>query len=176
MNGFGVSPLEIMASDAMLRGIVYLDQFDYSASWIVGTGTALGAAPASVQAQIQINGDSDFIVQEMNLTAFDNGAPPAVVVNPNLLLTVTRSGAGRELMNAPQHVLNVCGSYVGTRYPAKLPCPGLLNKSNNLTLSLQNLSTTVFSRVDVVFRGFKVFYVQSPEGVIGNRQMVFHAL
>jgi len=175
VNGFGVSPLEIMASDAMLQGIVYLDEFTYSAAWITGTGTALGAG-ATVDAQIQINGDSDFVVQELNLTAFDNAAPPVIVASPNLLLTITRAGAGREIMNQAQHAMNLCGSYAATRFPAKKPMPGLINKSNNLTLRLQNLSTTVFSRVDVALIGFKVFYVQNALGIIGDRQMVFHAL
>lgn len=175
MNGYGVSPLEIMAADAMLQGIAYLDEFTYSAAWITGTATALGSG-ATVPAQIQINGDSDFIVQEMNITAFDNAAPPVIVASPNLLLTITRSGAGREIMNQAQHVMNICGGYQTNRFPSKKPMPGLINKSNNLQLTLQNLSTTVFSRVDIALIGFKVFYVQNAQGVTGDRQAIFHAL
>lgn len=175
MNGFGVSPLEIMASDAMLAGIVFLDEFTYSASWITGTATALGSG-GTVDVQVQINGDSDFIVQELNLTAFDSAGPPALVATPNLLLTITRSGAGREIMNQAQHAMNLCGSYSTNRFPSKKPMPGLINKSNNLTVRLQNLGTTEFSRVDLSMIGFKVFYIQNAQGITGDRQMVFHAL
>ena len=61
MDGFGVSPLEIMATEAELQGLAWLDGFTYSADWIIGTATALGAN-ASVDVQILINGDSDFVL------------------------------------------------------------------------------------------------------------------
>lgn len=174
MNGFGVSPLELMAADAMLNGLVYLDEFIYSALWLTGTATALGAN-ATVDVQVQINGDSDFIVQEQNLVAFDNSH--AIVASPNLRLTLVRAGSGREIMSQPQHVLNICGGYQATRFPGRKPMAGLINANNLITCKLQNLSSVVFDSVDLSFIGFKVFYTTSMvSGEQGSRQKVFHAL
>jgi hypothetical protein len=173
MDGFGVSPLELMATDAMLRGLVYLDEFIYSAAWIAGTATEL-AASATVEVQIQINGDSDFIVQEQNLSAIDDSHE--CVDCPNLLLTIVRAGSGREIMNQAQHVTNILGNYWMAQHPARKPMSGLVQANNTLTLRLQNLSTVDFDRVDIALIGFKCFYTTAPDGRQGNRQAVFHAL
>jgi hypothetical protein len=177
MNGFGVSPLELMAADAMLQGIVFLDEFEYSAVW---TGTTALAATSTVEVIILINGDSDFVVQERNIVAFDNQATPVLVPDPNLLITVTRAGAGRETMNQAQHVGNVLGSYQSNKVPGRRPMSGLWNAANTMSFKLQNLSPTNFGRIDIAFSGFKVFYtvsrVPGHEGEQGTRAAVFHAL
>ncbi len=178
MGGFGTSPLELMACDAMLKGIVYLDEFIYSASWIAGTATALGSL-ATIQVQIQINGDSDFVAQEMNLTAIDTAQGGGVgdcVDCPDLLLTVTRAGSGREIMNQAQHVINICGNYFTAHYPAHKPMPGLYAANNIISVTLQNRTTTAFNRVDLALPGFKVFYITNAQGQTGDRRSVFHAL
>ena len=172
MNGFGTSPLELMACEAMLKGIAYLDEFVYSASWIAGTSTELKAL-ATVPVQIVINGDSDFINQEENITAFADGD---VIDNPNYLLTLVRAGSGREVMNQEQHVLNIAGSYQNGRVPGRKPFPGLINANNQLTLRLQNLTSTVPDRVDYSLRGFKVFYITNSAGQTGDRVSIFHAM
>lgn len=174
MIGFGVSPLELMACEAMLKGIVFLDEFVYSAAYIFGTATVLPAL-GTVDVQIQINSDSDFIFQEMNLVSFFEGD---VLDNPNYLLTVVRAGSGREIMNQAQHVLNVTGSHQSLgRVPGRKPTPGLIQANSSLTLRLQNLTSDVPDRVDIALLGFKVFYIVNPEtGETGNRQRIFHAL
>lgn len=173
MNGFGVSPLEIMATEAMLQGIAFLDEFVYSAAWIKGTSTELGAL-STVPVQIQINSDSDFIFQEENLVAFFEGD---ILDNPNYLLTVVRAGSGREVMNQAQHVLNITGSHQSLgRVPGRKPTPGLIQANSTLTCQLQNLTSDVPDRVDLAMIGFKVFYTVAPTGEQGNRQRIFHAL
>jgi hypothetical protein len=173
MNGFGTSPLELMACEAMLQGVAYLDEFVYSAAWIAGTATQLGAL-ATVPVQIQINSDSDFIFQEANLTSFFDDD---ILANPNYLLTITRAGSGREIMNQAQHVLNVTGSYQNERFPGRKPMPGLIQANSSLTINLQNLTSDVPDRVDLALIGFKVFYITNPgTGQTGNRQTIFHAL
>lgn len=179
MTGFGVSPLELMSSDAMLKGLVYLDEFTYSVPFITGTDSAIGSGSAK-EVQLLIDGDTDFIVQEQNFSAYDSASPPVVVVNPNLLITVTRAGSGRQIMNGAQHILNWAGGYTGTRYPGRKPMPGLWLAANTITVKLQNLGTTVFSRIDVAFTGYKVFYTtvldDAGNRVTGDRKMIFHTL
>jgi len=173
MNGFGVSPLELMASEAMLGGIAFLDEFVYSAAWIAGTATQLGAL-ATVDVQIQINSDSDFIFQEENLTAFFEGD---IIDNPNFLLTIIRAGSGREVMNQAQHVLNITGGHQSLgRVPGRKPMAGLIQANSTLTCRLQNLTADIPDRVDLALIGFKCFYIVNAQGQQGNRQSIFHAL
>jgi hypothetical protein len=177
MNGFGVSPIEIMASEAMLSGLVYCDNFTYSAAWIAGTATAL-AGLATVPVNIPINSDSDFVIQEIHLTAYeDDDGTKTLNVNPDYLLTVATAGSGREIMNQAQHVLNYCGGFAGTKFPNAIRFPKLIQANNVVRLTLQNLSTLDALRVDLALIGFKVFYVTSAvTGEQGTRQNVFHAL
>lgn len=174
MNGFGVSPLEIMATEAMLQGIAFLDEFSYSAAWIKGTATEL-AVLGTMPIPIQINSDSDFIFLEQNLTAFFDGD---IVDNPNYLLTVIRAGSGREVMDQAQHVLNITGSHQSLgRVPGRKPMPGLIQANSTITVRLENLTSDVPDRVDLSLIGFKVFYIRDPEtGAVGNRQKIFHVL
>jgi hypothetical protein len=175
MQGFGTSPLEIMASAAMLKGLVYLDEFSYSASWVAGTATALGAS-ATQAVQILINSDSDFIVAEYNLVAFT--ALDTIIASPDYLITITRSGSGREVMSGPQHVGNFCGNYrsASASFPGRKPIPALYQGNLIVTVTLQNRTVTAANRVDFEMKGFKVFYQTNAQGQTGNRQDIFHAL
>ncbi len=169
MSGFGTSPLELMAADAMLAGQVYIETFIYSASWIAGTATAL-LANSTMEVDVQINGDSDFIVQEMNLTVFSSATPPVLIQSQAMLLTITRAGSGRQLVNQAQNIHNILGNYTVNVVPHRLPMPFLIQGNNILANILQNLSNVAPGRVDLSYIGFKVFYTG------GNRQAIFHVL
>lgn len=156
MNGFGTSPLELLASEAMIRGLCKLEQFTYSAAWIAGTATAL-ASLGTTDVQIQINGDSDFVVQEMNVTVFTNTT--TINASPNMLLTIVRSGSGFETSNQPQHIQNIAGNFWNNASPGRMPCPAKYDASNNITLRLQNLVAVAAGRVDIALVGFKVYYI-----------------
>jgi len=179
MNSFGTSPLELMACDAMLQGLVYIDEFTYSAAWISGTPTALGALQ-TVPVQINVNSDADFIVQEQNFQAIvlESDSPDAAhvcVTCPDILVTITRAGSGREIMNQAQPVTNVFGNYWSAQFPGRKAVTSLWQQNNTLQITLQNRSTVVFDRVDITFAGFKVFYQTNAAGQQGDRQSVFHA-
>jgi hypothetical protein len=175
MIGFGTSPLEVMASAGMLKGLLYLDEFTYSAAWITGTPTALGAN-ATQDVQIQINSDSDFIAQEYNLTAWT--AVDTIYPSPDFLISIIRSGSGRELMSQAQHVGNFAGNYRSTsaNFPGKNPISSLYQGNLTVTIRLTNRTGNPMNRVDFALRGFKVFYQTNAQGVTGNRQDIFHAL
>lgn len=168
--GFGNSPLEVMACDAMLKGLVFLDEFAISAAFVAGTPTEL-VSQGTTEISIQIDSGADFLAQAANITAFDDQG--AYIAEPNYLLTLVRGGSGRELMNQAQHVLNVCGNYRHQR--GEKPCPGLCASMSQLTVRLQNLSTDAPERVDIALLGFKVFYL-SVAGVQADRRTVFHAM
>ena len=172
---YTLSPLEAMASDAMLQGLCYLDEFTYSAVWLAGTPTALGAN-ATVDVQIQINSDSDFIAQEYNLIAYS--AVDTLYVSPDFLFSLIRSGSGRELMNQQQHVGNLFGNYrsASASFPGKNPISSLYQGNLTVTARLVNRTGNAINRVDFAMRGFKVFYQTNSQGQTGNRQAIFHAL
>jgi len=177
MLGYGTSPIELMASDAMLRGEIFCEHFVYSASWIAGTATAL-AASATVEAQINITGDADFVIQELNLTSWSALAIPTIAdlgvneeaVMPDFLIMIVIAGSGRQIMNVAQPVANVCGSHQINMVPGRLPMPKLVQSSNAISCVLTNRTAVAPNRVDLSFIGFKVFY----QG--GNRQQIFHVL
>ncbi len=172
MRGFGTSPLELMACEAMLQGLCYLDEFVYSARFVVGTPTALPATGTNT-VQIQINDDADFISQMNNATviASDHDCEPC----PNMLVNIVRAGSGREVMNQPQHIQNIMGNFWSGNFPAYKPMPGLIQKKNTLTVQIQNLSSDAPDLVEIAFIGFKVFYTQNQNGEVGNRKAIFHA-
>jgi hypothetical protein len=179
MNSFGTSPLELMACDAMLQGLVYLDEFTYSAVWAAGTPTALGAL-ATVDVPIQINSDSDFIVQEQNLSAIvvTPDSPDDIhecVDCPDLLITLIKAGSGREVMNQAQHVTNIFGNYWAAQFPGRKSIAALWQANNTITCRLQNRTATAFDRVEISFLGFKVFYQTNNQGASGDRRTIFHA-
>ena len=156
-----------MASDAMLRGEVFCEMFTYSAAYITGTATAL-AANGTTEVQTQINGDSDFLIQEINVIA--ETAAGTFLAVPDYLILIVIAGAGRQIMNQAQHVGNFAGAYNGGQVPARLPMPKLVQAANTISTTLTNRTATAANRVDVMYRGFKIFYSG------GNRQQIFHVL
>lgn len=167
MLGYGTSPLELMAADAMLRGELFLEQFTYSAAWVTGTATALGAN-ATQEVQTPINADSDFLIQEINLTA--ETAAGTFLATADYLLSIVIAGSGRQIMNQAQAVANLCGSYQSGQVPGRLSMPKLVQASNTISSTLTNRTAVAANRADLAFKGLKIFYTG------GNRQQIFHVL
>lgn len=170
MAGFGSSPLELLAQQAQLQGLIYCSHYNYSANWLTGTSTALGAS-ATVESDIQINADSDFIVQEVNLQAWS--AAGTLITTPDYLITVVNTGSGRQLMNQALPVSLYCGGYAGTNSIAEsgvLSFPILFTANTTVANTLQNRTAVAANRVDLVFIGFKVYYLS------GNRQKIFNVM
>lgn len=167
---YGSSPLEIMACQAMLDSQVYCQTFVYSA--IFSGSTALGAT-STVDVPVPINADSDFIMQELNLTSWTAADTPEI--DPDYTIMLTIAGSGRQLMDRAQTVQNLCGSWlVNKAGPHKLPFPVLIQANNTVTVSLTNRSAVAANRVDVSMVGFKVYYIGEPE--TANRKSIFHVL
>lgn len=167
MLGFGTSPLELMASDAMLRGEIFCEHFTYSASYVTGTATAL-AANGTTEVQVQINADSDFLIQEMDIVSLT--AAGTFIATPDYLITIVIAGAGRQIMSQAQHVANYAGSYQANQVPGRLPMPKLVQASNTISVVLTNRTGTASNFAQVSLKGFKIFYSG------GNRQQIFHVL
>ena len=162
---YGSSPLELLASQAMLRSLVYLDEFTYSARFDPQVNTGL-PANGTQQVTIQINSDSDFIAQQYQFSAWSSAG---VLVNqPDILILLTRSGSGRNIMYNPQEAINFTGNYAFTdrNYPGMMPISSLYQGNGSVQVQLTNRTATNFNtgtaRIYFVMRGFKVFYQTSP--------------
>lgn len=164
---FGDSPIELMAANAMLQGKIYCESFTYSALWLTGTSSAL-AASSSTDQQIQINSDSDFVIQQQNFVSWS--ALDTIIANPDYLLNIVMAGSGRQIFDRPQAMVNQCGNFASNKIPGSLPFPRLLQANNTVTCSLTNRTVTAANRAELAFRGFKIFYLN------GTRQQIFHVL
>jgi len=173
MQGFGDSPLEIMACQAMLDGRCFLQAFTYSASWQTGTTTALGAN-ATVEIGTQINSDADFVIQEVEFTS--TTAAGTFLATADYLLTVVLSGSGRQIMNQAQMIANYAGSYQAAQVPRRLPMPILVTANGTITSVLVNRTAVAANRADFSMHGFKVYYTMDKQGITGDRTQIFHIL
>lgn len=169
MAGYGVSPLETLAKEAMLQGLAFLDAYTYSA---VFSGTTVLPASQSQTVGISMDAGVDFMVQQINVTAYTAG--PTLLANPNYLIQITRTGSRNQVMNQPQHVQNVCGNYWNNNTPGYWPMPSLWLSKTNIQVQLTNLSATAALRVDVAFTGFNVYYLKGSAEQL--RQSIFHIL
>lgn len=168
---YGASPIELMAMQAMLNGLVYCQAFVYSAVFF-GT-TALGAN-GTVNVPTQITADSDFVVQRMNLTSWS--AAGTLIADPDYTLLLTINGSGRQLMDQAQTIQNLCGNFTSNKVPSDWPFPYLIQANNTLTSQLVNRTAVAANRVDLSYIGFKVYYLTDQNGNPTSRQQVFHAL
>jgi hypothetical protein len=164
---FGDSPIELMAANAMLSGKIYCESFTYSSTWLTGTASALGAN-GTVDQQIQINSDSDFVMQELCGVSYSAADTP--IVAPDYTLNIVMAGSGRQIFDRPQDWVTTVGNYSVNRVPGSMPFPRILQANNTITNTLTNRTGTAANRVLLAFRGFKIFYLGT------DRQSVFHVL
>lgn len=75
-------------------------------------------------------------------------------VSAPFLVNITDSGSGRQFSNIDTHIDNWFGS---AEDPYFWPSPQVLDPNSNVTVRLQNLSTTVSYNVRCAFHGYKVF-------------------
>lgn len=132
--------------------IVAKDFFVYSATF---TGLAQGTTQ---QKNIPISDDSDFVV--IKTTYFvDDGVGGKFTPNtrqiPNVLLLMTDTGSGRQLMDAAQPLYNLFGT---AENPFIFPMPKLLKRRTVLQLQATNQELVVATyRLTVSFIGVKIF-------------------
>jgi len=163
---FGTSPVELLAADAMLRGAVFCNGYIYSAQWLTGTSSALGAS-ATVDQTIQITSEADFVVQQITGTAFT--ALDTIKTDPDYTINITIS-SGRPWFDRAQTWRDVMPSFQATVQVLALPFPRLIPAQSTLTLTIANRTVTAANRVTIALSGFNVYYQKE------TRQQVFHAL
>lgn len=168
---YGTSPIELMACQAMLQRQIYCYGFSYSAQWF--GATALGANGTQA-IPTQITADSDFVIQRMNLISFS--AAGTKTVDPDFTLILTIAGNAVNLMDQAQPVLNISGNYSLNYVPDDLPFPIVIPANNTLNSILVNRTAVAQNLTQLTFTGFKVKYLQNPDGSPTSRQQVFNLL
>lgn len=163
---FGSSPIELLATDAMLRGAIFCNGFTNSARWLTGTQSALGAS-ATVDQIIQISSEADFVVQRVTFTAFS--ALDTLIVDPDYTILIAIS-SGRPWFDSAQTLRDFCGNFTNGHQPNDLPMPRLIPAQSTLTITLANRTVTACNRASLALSGFNVYYQKE------DRSQVFHAL
>ena len=139
---------------------VELVPFFYSTQFTTANLVATGV---TVSQNIAIQADSHFVVRYMNITVYNS--PNILVFTGLAALTVNLfdTGSGRTLQDNPQSIQNLCGGAMGTaggpggNAPFILPEPWLVKAGGVVQVSIGNLGTLSFPRVDFSLCGFKVF-------------------
>jgi hypothetical protein len=163
---FGTSPIELLAADAMLRGTIFCNGYIYSAQWLTGTTSALGAN-ASVDQTIQITSEADFVVQQITGNSFTGTG--TIITDPDYTINIAIS-SGRPWFDRAQTWRDVMPSFQSTVQVLALPFPRLIPAQTTLTLTLANRTATPSNRATIALSGFNVYYQTE------TRQQVFHAL
>jgi hypothetical protein len=138
---------------------VSLIPFFYSTQF---TGNVV-ATLTTVAQNIQIQSDSDYVARYMTITVYNS--PNILVLNGLAPLTINLfdSGSGRTLFDNPQAIQNVMGGAPGTiaggggYAPFIFPEPWLIRAGGTIQVSLSNLGTFTYPRVDVSLPGIKAF-------------------
>lgn len=170
---FGTSPVELLATDAMLRGMIFCNAYTYNADFLAGTNQAIGANSTGVNQIVQITSEADFVVQQLNTTAWS--AVGTLLQDPDITLTIAIS-SGRPWFNAPLSLRGVSGTFAAAEVPLNLPFPRLIPLNSTLTVTITNRTGNAINFVQVALIGFNVYYQNNPNGMPVTRQQVFHAL
>lgn len=169
---YGTSPIELLTTDAMDKGLIYCQNYVYSAQWTVANGNQLTSL-ASVDDVTQINGDSDFVIQRINYAAWSASNVP--ITDPDYLIQISIGGSARLLFDKPISIQAILGSFLSNKEPNSLPFPYLVEMNNNLVTTLTNRTTVAADRIDVVFDGYRVFY-QGDRAPSELRQNIYRKL
>jgi len=119
------------------------------------------AAGATVTVTTGIQSDSHFVCRYFTITAYASNPFLVTPVTPPLLISFFDTGSGRQLLDNPQPIQNLCGgAAAGTgngSLPFILPEPWLIRAGAVIQTTLQNLGLLTFPTVIVSLSGFKVF-------------------
>jgi len=110
------------------------------------------AAGVSNADQINIEADSDFMINKTTFTVFDTNGD--IVANPNLTVQLTDSASGRNLFDEPQAITSVAGT---AQLPFVPPVAKLLRAKSTFTVTFSNRSAATMYLIAMSFAGTKMY-------------------
>lgn len=106
---------------------------------------------------IQIEADSDFLIQKLAEMTDINGSSQTVTTQivPIVKVVIVDTGSGRQLMNQAVPVSSIFGS---GKLPYILPTPKLFVKNSRINVTVENFSSaTNYANLFLSFEGKKIF-------------------
>jgi len=113
-------------------------------------------AGATQNGFIQIEADSDFLIQKLAYASFIGGDAVQVQTQdvPLVTTTIVDTGSGRQLMNAPIPIPSFFGD---GRLPYILPTPKLFTKNSRINVNVFNFGDEDYDNLWLNFEGKKIF-------------------
>lgn len=105
---------------------------------------------------IQIEADSDFLIQKLAYASFLGGDAVTVQTQdvPLVTTTIVDTGSGRQLMNQPIPIASFFGD---GRLPYILPTPKLFTKNSRINVNVFNFGDEDYADLWLSFEGKKIF-------------------
>ncbi len=124
--------------------------------YIYEAETLIIAVGALANDTIQIEADSDFILQKLTYESDIAGATQTESnrVIPNVLVQLTDTGSGRQLMQNPIPVPSFFG--IGA-VPFILPNPRLFMRNSTIQIAFTSFEAAITPTVRLAFIGYKVY-------------------
>ena len=114
------------------------------------------AVGASTNDTISIEADSDFILQKLTYlaTVGDVQSTDATRIIPNVLIQITDTGSGRQLM---QDAIPVSSFFGSGMLPFILPNPRLFMRNSTIQIAYTSFETAAVDDVRLAFIGYKIY-------------------
>lgn len=105
---------------------------------------------------IQIEADSDFLIQKLAYFASIGGAAQTfnTIQIPLVSIVIVDTGSGRQLMNLAVPIPTFFGD---GRLPYILPTPKLFTKNTRINVTVNNFAAAVEYDLVIAFEGKKIF-------------------
>lgn len=114
------------------------------------------ATGASVNDVINIEADSDFILQKLTYSADLAGVAQleSTRIVPNVTVQITDTGSGRQLMQNPIPIPSFFGS---GELPFILPNPRLFMRNSTLQVAFTSFEAAATPDIELAFIGYKIY-------------------
>lgn len=124
--------------------------------YVYESESLLLAAGGSSADTIAIEADSDFILQKLTYlaTVGDVQSTDATRIIPNVLIQITDTGSGRQLM---QDAIPVSSFFGSGMLPFILPNPRLFMRNSTIQIAYTSFETAAVDDVRLAFIGYKIY-------------------
>lgn len=132
------------------------ETFIYDSNIRQNGGSSLAPA-ASANLAININGDSDFFWQKLNIhcNVADDGTSRSAEVLAEVTLLITNTTTGRSYMNVPVPAADISGN---GQLPFILPMLTVFEAKSTITIAVVNISDSVtYTQLFIDFIGVKAY-------------------
>lgn len=111
------------------------------------------AAGASQADQVNIEADSDFMINKMMYAVYD-AADGSSVTNPNMTVQITDSASGRTIFDEAQPLASIAGT---GELPFVPPVAKLLRAKSTLTVTFANRDNATMYNIALSMAGTKLY-------------------